>query len=176
MHMKYKLHFCSATRRTQGPACSVAAGPATVYRNYFAPVKDVTGQVLQEGQSRDCQINNLLEVCHNPNANANANANANPNPNANANANRKAAVALSNLAINRQNQMTIAEALGVTGIDQGWERIVDEAMHRAATGAEVPKEEEAKAWEAMAAGAAKEAQGSAQSNPASGGGGTDVTG
>jgi hypothetical protein len=38
---------------TQGPACSIAAGPATVYRNYFA---DVGGQ---EGQTRDKQLNNL---------------------------------------------------------------------------------------------------------------------
>ena len=40
-------------------------------------------------------------------------------------------MALSNLAINRQNQLTIAEALGVAGC---WEAIVDEAMHRAHTG------------------------------------------
>jgi hypothetical protein len=33
----------------------------------------------------------------------------------------------------------IAEALGVTGIDQGWEKIVDEAMHRAATGQNPPE-------------------------------------
>eukprot|EP00039_Didymoeca_costata_P027229 m.17867 g.17867 ORF g.17867 m.17867 type:complete len:383 (+) comp6134_c0_seq1:127-1275(+) len=38
---------------TQGPACSLAAGPATVYRNYFAPVN---GQI---GQTHDNQINNL---------------------------------------------------------------------------------------------------------------------
>jgi hypothetical protein len=38
---------------TQGPACSIAAGPATVYRNYFAEVNG------QEGQTRDRQLNNL---------------------------------------------------------------------------------------------------------------------
>ena len=31
-----RTHFCG---RTQGPACSIACGPATVYRNYFAPVQ-----------------------------------------------------------------------------------------------------------------------------------------
>lgn len=30
--------------RTQGPACAIAAGAATIYRNYFAPVGDQTGQ------------------------------------------------------------------------------------------------------------------------------------
>ena len=29
--------------RTQGPACAIAAGAATIYRNYFAPVRDQTG-------------------------------------------------------------------------------------------------------------------------------------
>ncbi len=29
---------------TQGPACAIAAGAATIYRNYFAPVGDQTGQ------------------------------------------------------------------------------------------------------------------------------------
>ena len=29
---------------TQGPACAIAAGAATVYRNYFAPVGDALGQ------------------------------------------------------------------------------------------------------------------------------------
>ncbi len=38
---------------TQGPACAMAAGAATVYRNYFAPVGD------QIGQTRDRQIDNL---------------------------------------------------------------------------------------------------------------------
>lgn len=43
--------------RTQGPACSIACGPATVYRNYFAPV-----QSGFPGQTRHCQIDNLSEV------------------------------------------------------------------------------------------------------------------
>ena len=30
--------------RTQGPACAIAAGAATIYRNYFAPVGDGFGQ------------------------------------------------------------------------------------------------------------------------------------
>lgn len=30
--------------RTQGPACAIAAGAATIYRNYFAPVGDELGQ------------------------------------------------------------------------------------------------------------------------------------
>jgi len=30
--------------RTQGPACAMAAAPATVYRNYFVPVGDQVGQ------------------------------------------------------------------------------------------------------------------------------------
>src|ERR1700752_1557008 len=30
--------------RTQGPACAIAAGAATIYRNYFAPVNGSHGQ------------------------------------------------------------------------------------------------------------------------------------
>jgi len=41
---------------TQGPACAIAAGAGTIYRNYFAPV----GGRL--GQSADCQINCLAEL------------------------------------------------------------------------------------------------------------------
>eukprot|EP00729_Bicosta_minor_P013073 gene13073-33652_t len=41
---------------TQGPACSLAAAPATVYRNYFA---DTNGQV---GQSGGNQLNNLGDL------------------------------------------------------------------------------------------------------------------
>lgn len=29
---------------TQGPACAIAAGAATIYRNYFVPVEDIAGQ------------------------------------------------------------------------------------------------------------------------------------
>lgn len=39
---------CGVTRyaddRTQGPACAIAAGAATLYRNYFAPVGNAKGQ------------------------------------------------------------------------------------------------------------------------------------
>lgn len=41
---------------TQGPACAIAAGAATIYRNYFAPVGD------QIGQSADCQLDGLAGV------------------------------------------------------------------------------------------------------------------
>ncbi|GLH79004.1 hypothetical protein SSBR45G_39130 [Bradyrhizobium sp. SSBR45G] len=41
---------------TQGPACAIAAGAATIYRNYFAPVR---GQV---GQTRDCQLDALEDI------------------------------------------------------------------------------------------------------------------
>jgi hypothetical protein len=44
--------------RTQGPACSIACGPATVFRNYFAQVR--SGDV--EGQTRYRQIDNLADV------------------------------------------------------------------------------------------------------------------
>jgi hypothetical protein len=44
------------TDRTQGPACAVAAGAATIYRNYFAPVGDGIGQ------TRDRQIDTLAHV------------------------------------------------------------------------------------------------------------------
>jgi hypothetical protein len=42
--------------KTQGPACSVAAGPATVFRNYFVTVD---GEL---GQTQNRQINNLQDV------------------------------------------------------------------------------------------------------------------
>jgi hypothetical protein len=29
---------------TQGPACAIAAGAATIYRNYFAPIEGSQGQ------------------------------------------------------------------------------------------------------------------------------------
>src|SRR5687767_9128108 len=35
---------CYEHDRTQGPACAIAAGAATIYRNYFAPVADGRGQ------------------------------------------------------------------------------------------------------------------------------------
>lgn len=42
--------------RTQGPACAIAAGAATIYRNYFAPVGD------QTGQTRTRQLDGLTDV------------------------------------------------------------------------------------------------------------------
>jgi hypothetical protein len=51
--------------RTQGPACSLACGAATVYRNYFAPVKyeDAHGKPgIQNGQTTEHMINNLGDV------------------------------------------------------------------------------------------------------------------
>lgn len=42
--------------RTQGPACAMAAGAATIYRNYFAPVGD------QLGQTAAHQLDGLAEI------------------------------------------------------------------------------------------------------------------
>jgi hypothetical protein len=42
--------------RTQGPACAIAAGAGTIYRNYFAPVG---GQI---GQTRDRQLDGLVDL------------------------------------------------------------------------------------------------------------------
>ncbi len=44
---------------TQGPACSISAGPATAYRNYFTPL-NVDGET-QLGQTTSHQINNLCD-------------------------------------------------------------------------------------------------------------------
>jgi hypothetical protein len=41
---------------TQGPACAIAAGAATIYRNYFAPVGD------RPGQTRDRQFDALADL------------------------------------------------------------------------------------------------------------------
>jgi len=41
---------------TQGPACAIAAGAGTIYRNYFAPTNG------QTGQSRDNQIDCLRDL------------------------------------------------------------------------------------------------------------------
>ncbi len=45
-----------ASDPTQGPACAIAAGAATVYRNYFAPVGDGVGQ------TRDRQLDALADL------------------------------------------------------------------------------------------------------------------
>jgi hypothetical protein len=42
--------------RTQGPACAIAAGAATIFRNYFVPVGN------QIGQTHDCQLNGLADL------------------------------------------------------------------------------------------------------------------
>ena len=42
--------------RTQGPACAMAAGAATIYRNYFAPVAG------EAGQTRDRQLDGLADM------------------------------------------------------------------------------------------------------------------
>ena len=42
--------------RTQGPACAIAAGAGTIYRNYFVPCN---GQI---GQSADHQIDCLADI------------------------------------------------------------------------------------------------------------------
>ena len=46
---------------TQGPACSLATAPGAVYRNYFCDVKTLEGKI-QQGQTKDCQINNLIDI------------------------------------------------------------------------------------------------------------------
>ena len=42
--------------RTQGPACAMAAGAATIYRNYCVPVGE------QIGQTANCQLDGLQDV------------------------------------------------------------------------------------------------------------------
>lgn len=41
---------------TQGPACAIAAGAATIYRNYFVPVGS------EQGQTADRQLDGLADV------------------------------------------------------------------------------------------------------------------
>lgn len=48
--------------KTQGPCCAIACGPATVYRNYFAKVRDASGRVVAQGQRANCQIENLRDL------------------------------------------------------------------------------------------------------------------
>ncbi len=45
--------------RTQGPACAVAAGAATIYRNYFVPVEGEQGQT---GQTATRQLDGLKDL------------------------------------------------------------------------------------------------------------------
>jgi hypothetical protein len=46
--------------KTQGPACSIACGAATLYRNYFAPV--LSSGAVQLGQTEANQINTLSDA------------------------------------------------------------------------------------------------------------------
>jgi hypothetical protein len=60
--------------RTQGPACAIAAGAATVYRNYLVPVGDVSGQTKTRqldmlhdlgatlSQQLGCRVDDLYEM------------------------------------------------------------------------------------------------------------------
>lgn len=48
--------------RTQGPACAVAAGAGTIWRNYCVPVPGSTGTPAQTGQSAKRQLDGLAEV------------------------------------------------------------------------------------------------------------------
>ena len=41
---------------TQGPACAIAAGAATIYRNYFAPIEGSQGQTAKR------QLDGLADV------------------------------------------------------------------------------------------------------------------
>ena len=50
---------------TQGPACAIAAGAATIYRNHFVPVDargTLDGPPVQAGQSRDRQLDALVDL------------------------------------------------------------------------------------------------------------------
>lgn len=44
--------------QTQGPACAMAAGAATIYRNYFVPVEDGVGQSVRH------QLDGLVDIGH----------------------------------------------------------------------------------------------------------------
>jgi hypothetical protein len=47
---------CYERDRTQGPACAIAAGAGTIYRNYFVNIND------QQGQTRQSQIDCSKEI------------------------------------------------------------------------------------------------------------------
>jgi hypothetical protein len=56
--------------RTQGPACAIAAGAATIYRNYFVPVDGKHGQTRERqldglanlGQSLSCALDQPIQT------------------------------------------------------------------------------------------------------------------
>jgi hypothetical protein len=49
---------------TQGPACAMAAGAGTIYRNYFVPIRKLHGLVIveQAGQSAEHQVDTLADL------------------------------------------------------------------------------------------------------------------
>lgn len=48
--------------RTQGPACAIACGAGTIYRNYFVPVPGPPGEPPQIGQTADRQLDCLADI------------------------------------------------------------------------------------------------------------------
>jgi len=46
--------------RTQGPACAIAAGPATIFRNYFVPVGGASGQTAERQLDGFVDVSNDL--------------------------------------------------------------------------------------------------------------------
>lgn len=50
---------------TQGPACAIAAGAGTVYRNYFAPVGDAIGQTAKRQLDGIADLGGTLSVALN---------------------------------------------------------------------------------------------------------------
>lgn len=58
---------CYEHDHTQGPACSISCGAATVVRNYFVRVPVIAGAMgeggsEQEGQTATCMLNGLDEL------------------------------------------------------------------------------------------------------------------
>ena len=53
---------CYMHDNTQGPACSLACAAATVYRNYFTPVRGQGSPTCRKGQTADMQLNNLKDL------------------------------------------------------------------------------------------------------------------
>ncbi len=51
---------CYEEDLTQGPACAIAAGAATIWRNYFAPVGDGTGQTSERQLDGLADLGNTL--------------------------------------------------------------------------------------------------------------------
>jgi hypothetical protein len=51
---------CYAGDPTQGPACAISAGAATIYRNYFAPVAGQVGQTAQKQIDTVAELQRLI--------------------------------------------------------------------------------------------------------------------